>query len=149
MYPIDDTLCTGAADRMERLAAEVEQLQQEVKEFADLRGDDLAIIRQLQADLAAARERKPAAIRMTDKLPEEDNFAFCKRFAESIPPEDILRRIFDRLIDKGGGGFSGWTKAWSWIGDVMSHGSGISGAIVTRFMTHPATTPAKPSEGER
>jgi hypothetical protein len=93
-----------SADRLERLAAEVESLKERCKIHVNT-------VLQLQADLAAAREWEPAAILI-------DQNGRCEAFESMADYEDM---------------------PWD----------GRSSLIVTTWTWRPATTPAKPSEGER
>ena len=71
--------------------------------------------------------------KLPDKLPTESNEEWCDRAAASIPPEALLADIVQgmhRLRKRRG-------PAWSQMGQLCGHGSGISSAIVKRFMPSP------------
>lgn len=67
------------------------------------------------------------------KLPEETNEQWCDRYVAGMSPEDVLMEIIAtmHLMRKRRG------PAWSQIGYYTGHGSGVSSAIVKRFMPAP------------
>lgn len=68
-----------------------------------------------------------------DRLEGESNEEWCDRYAASIPPEALLTEIVSnmhRLRKRRG-------PAWSQMGMLSGHGSGVSSAIVKRFMPNP------------
>lgn len=71
---------------------------------------------------------------LPDMLPGETNAGWCKRAAESIPAEELMKQVivyFDRR------GKRSHLPTWSHIGVITGHGSGVSGAIVDRFHEQP------------
>ena len=65
-----------------------------------------------------------------DRLEGESNEAWCDRYAASMPPEALLAEIIasmHRLRKRRG-------PAWSQINKMTGHGSGVSSAIVKRFL---------------
>lgn len=79
--------------------------------------------------------------------PDESNNQWLRRAAESIPAEALMRQIVDHLMRPGKrrkGEFKRWTYAWSKLGEMIGHGSGVSGAIVDRFRTKEATNDDQP-----
>lgn len=70
--------------------------------------------------------------KLPEKLPTETNTEWCDRAAASIPAEEIVRmtiEYFHAHRRRGG-------PAWSKIGKITDHGSGVSCAIVRRFAPH-------------
>lgn len=71
---------------------------------------------------------------LPEKRPDEDGFAWCERVAASIPAEDLMRVIIAYLDKKAK---RSRFPAWSVIGELTGHGSGVSEAICRRFRTEP------------
>lgn len=69
--------------------------------------------------------------KLPDKDPAETNWDYCKRCAAAIPPEAIVRAMVAYLIDLENKGRM--VPAWSRIGAMMGHGSGVSQAIVELY----------------
>ena len=66
-------------------------------------------------------------------LEGETNQEWCDRYAAMMPPEALLAEIVQnmhRLRKRRG-------PVWSQIGVLTGHGSGVSSAIVRRFMSRP------------
>jgi hypothetical protein len=75
-----------------------------------------------------------------DKRVDEDNWQYCQRVADAIPPEAIVRALVDYLSTRGKTrGF----EAWSFIGKLLGHGSGVSSAIVEKCTTRQETGEGK------
>lgn len=76
---------------------------------------------------------------LPEKLLEESNADFCRRAANSIPPEALLRQLVDHLMTRKKNcrgwlrGEGDWDSAWSFVSQFTGHGSGVAGAIVQRF----------------
>lgn len=69
---------------------------------------------------------------LPERVPGEENEAWCKRAAESIPAELLMRRLI-AYLDRRNTGARSKTPTWSVVSDVTGHGSGVSQAIVDRF----------------
>lgn len=65
------------------------------------------------------------------KEPDEDNWAWCQRAAASIPAEDIVVALLKRMIAKRKRNAS---ALWSEVAEALCHGSGVSSAVVSRFL---------------
>jgi|WetSurMetagenome_2_1015567.scaffolds.fasta_scaffold38137_7 hypothetical protein len=67
------------------------------------------------------------------RLPDETNEQWCDRYVASMPAEALLSEIIATMHNnrKRRG------PAWSQIGYYTGHGSGVSSAIVKRFMPSP------------
>lgn len=73
------------------------------------------------------------AYKAPPKLASETNEEWCDRYVAMMPPEALLAEIvhnMHRLRKRRG-------PAWSQIGMLTGHGSGVSSAIVKRFMPSP------------
>lgn len=82
-----------------------------------------------------------------DQLVGEDNWEWCKRVADAIPPEAIVRTIIKNLTDKEKTGRK--RAAWSVIGSIMGHGSGVASAIVRKWsQPEKETDMPEPREGD-
>lgn len=69
---------------------------------------------------------------LPDPLIGESNNDWCKRAAESIPAEELMRKVIMYWFDSFP--FSGNDAAMAFISQVTGHGSGVSAAIVRRFL---------------
>jgi hypothetical protein len=67
--------------------------------------------------------------KLPDKLPTETNQEWCDRAAASIPAEEIVRMTIEYFHARRHHGGPAWSK----IGMILDHGSGVSSAIVRRF----------------
>lgn len=66
---------------------------------------------------------------LPDKMPGETSVAWCNRAAASIPPASIVTMLIDHMdahAKKRG-------EAWSQLGAILGHGSGVSSAIVRLY----------------
>lgn len=64
------------------------------------------------------------------RLEGESNQEWCDRYAASIPADELLAEMIlsmHRLRKRRG-------PAWSQVGQLCGHGSGVSSAIVRRFL---------------
>jgi hypothetical protein len=63
-------------------------------------------------------------------LPGEENWEWCQRAAEVIPPEYVLGSLIDYLDrrERRTG-----RPAWGLIKKITGHGSGVSAAIAARY----------------
>ena len=71
---------------------------------------------------------------LPEMLPGEANEDWCRRAAESIPAEELMRLLVRHLDRRQK---QRKQSVWSFIGDMTGHGSGVSGAIVRRFRYTP------------
>ena len=67
------------------------------------------------------------------KLPEETNWQFCQRSAAAVPSDEMVKLLLEWILKQP------WFKRrrlplWSIVGELTSHGSGVSSAIVERFL---------------
>lgn len=69
---------------------------------------------------------------LPEQLPGEDNWQWCKRAADAIPPEVIVRALVDYLKTRKK---ARRVEPWSFIGQLLGHGSGVSSAIVDKYET--------------
>ena len=69
---------------------------------------------------------------LPDRMPGESNEDWCKRAAESIPAESLMRRMI-AYLDGRGDKARGKLPTWAVVSDVTGHGSGVSHEIVNRF----------------
>jgi hypothetical protein len=61
--------------------------------------------------------------------PGESDDAWCRRAAAAIPPEEIVRALV-RWLDRKK---TLRAPTWSYIGDMLGQGSGVSAAIAARY----------------
>lgn len=73
------------------------------------------------------------AYKLPDLLPGEGNWEWCKRAADAIPAEEIVRALVQRLKEKKPKRGRPAREPWSYIGDLLGHGSGVSSAIVEKY----------------
>ena len=69
------------------------------------------------------------------KLPDESNWDFCNRLADSIPPAEIVKVLlkFIKRTEMKKGRMRA-RPLWSIVGDATTHGSGVSSAIVRKYL---------------
>lgn len=68
---------------------------------------------------------------LPEMFPGEANDAWCRRAADCIPPEAIVLAVvayLERTKRKR------HTPTWSVIKDMLGHGSGVSQAIVAKYL---------------
>jgi hypothetical protein len=71
---------------------------------------------------------------LPDKRLDEGNWEWCKRAAASIPPELLLRQIIAGLEwDHAHNNQRECNEAWSELGRLLGHGSGVSQAIIELY----------------
>lgn len=68
-----------------------------------------------------------------ERLPEETNGEWCDRYASMMSAEEVLQQVIVEMHRKR----KRRGPAWSQIGQATGHGSGVSSAIVKRFMPSP------------
>ena len=71
--------------------------------------------------------------RTITKLPDETNWQFCQRVAAAVPSDEMTKGLLEWILAQP------WFKRkklplWSIVGQVTSSGSGVSSAIVQRFL---------------
>jgi hypothetical protein len=86
--------------------------------------------------------------KLPEKSPDETGDEWCRRAAESIPAEELMRQLVAYLMRDsrkfGEGPSARWSRAWSFVSDFTGHGSGISAAIVRRFLDSPPAEDTTP-----
>jgi hypothetical protein len=70
--------------------------------------------------------------KLPEKRQDESNAAWCRRAAESIPAESICRQLVMYLLRREK---QRKAQAWSVMGQITGHGSGVASAIVDRFQS--------------
>lgn len=65
----------------------------------------------------------------TSKTPSENNWEYCKRIADAVPVEALVRELLAALSKR-----DPQIPLWALVGRVTGHGSGVSQAIVERFI---------------
>jgi hypothetical protein len=66
-----------------------------------------------------------------EKQPGESNIDYCKRYAETIDKESLIRCLLHQI--KKMRPKRDRCDLWSYVGEATSHGSGISSAIVDLY----------------
>ena len=69
---------------------------------------------------------------LPERAPGEENEDWCRRAAESIPAESLMRCLV-AYLDGRKTRTRGVMPTWSIIGDITGHGSGVSREIASRF----------------
>ena len=66
------------------------------------------------------------------KLPNEGNWEWCQRYANEIPPDIIIRALLIYIDENARRG--DLTPLWSKVGAATGNGSGVSSAIVNKYL---------------
>lgn len=71
------------------------------------------------------------AYTLPERMPEETEWQWCCRAAESIPPKELVKQLLERMAKTCK---KSKRPLWAMVGEATSHGSTVSAAIVHAYL---------------